>query len=73
MPTHSLAVFVVDHPDVASAIRHLFNEKQIIYVEELDFLKFIFERGQEFEPGILRLLEQQHKVATIGRTAPWPP
>ena len=30
MPTHSLAVFVVDHPDVASAIRHLFDGKQII-------------------------------------------
>ena len=37
------------------------------YVEELDFLKFIFERGQEFETGILRLLEQKYEVATIAR------
>ena len=37
------------------------------YVEELDFLKFIFERGREFEAGILRLLEQQHEVATVAR------
>ena len=37
------------------------------YVEELDFLKFIFERGQEFEAGILRLLEERYEVATIAR------
>ena len=37
------------------------------YVEELDFLKFIFERGQEFEAGILRLLEERYEVTTIAR------
>ena len=37
------------------------------YVEELDFLTFIFERGQEFEAGILRLLEERYEVATIAR------
>ena len=35
------------------------------YVKELDFLEFIFERGQEFEAGILRLFEQRYEVATI--------
>ena len=35
------------------------------YVKELDFLEFIFERGQEFESGILRLFEQRYEVATI--------
>ena len=37
------------------------------YVEELDFLNFIFERGQEFETGIPRLLEERYEVATIAR------
>ena len=33
------------------------------YVEELDFLTFIFGRGQEFEAGILRLLEEWYKAS----------
>ena len=37
------------------------------YNEDLDFLKFIFERGQEFETGILRLLEEKCEVVTIAR------
>ena len=37
------------------------------YMEELDFLKFIFERGQEFETGIRHLLEQKYEVATIAQ------
>ena len=37
------------------------------YNEDLDFLKFIFERGQEFETGILRLLDGKYKVVTIAR------
>ena len=37
------------------------------YVKELDFLGFIFERGQEFEAGILRLFEQRYEVATIAQ------
>ena len=35
------------------------------YVEELDFLAFIFEQGQKFEEGILRLLRERYEVATI--------
>ena len=35
------------------------------YNEDLDFIKFIFERGNEFEAGILRLLQRDHEVATI--------
>ena len=37
------------------------------YVEELDFLKFISERGQQFEAGILRLLEQEHEITQIAQ------
>ena len=37
------------------------------YVEELDFLTFIFERGQEFEAGIRRLLGETYEVATIAQ------
>ena len=37
------------------------------YVEELDFLRFIFERGQEFEAGILRLLQRDYEVTQIAR------
>ena len=35
------------------------------YIEELDFVQFIFQKGREFEAGILRLLEEQYPVTTI--------
>ena len=35
------------------------------YVEELDFLAFIFEQGQKFEEGILRLLRERYEVVTV--------
>ncbi len=35
------------------------------YAKELDFVAFIFEKGREFEAGILRLFKQQHDVTTI--------
>ena len=44
------------------------------YVEELDFLNFIFERGQQFEAGILRLLGETYEVSqprTAGRLRGW--
>ena len=41
------------------------KQEQENYVKELDFLEFIFERGQKFEAGILRLFEQRYEVATI--------
>ena len=37
------------------------------YEKNLDFLEFIFERGREFEAGILRLFRQRHDVATIAQ------
>ena len=37
------------------------------YEKDLDFLEFIFERGREFEAGILRLFRQRHDVATIAQ------
>lgn len=37
------------------------------YNQDLDFVQFIFEKGREFEAGILRLLEEQYEVATIAR------
>lgn len=35
------------------------------YNEDLDFIRFIFERGNEFEAGILRLFQRDHEVVTI--------
>ena len=35
------------------------------YNKALDFVEFIFSKGNEFEAGILRLLQEQHEVATI--------
>ncbi len=35
------------------------------YVKELDFIAFIFEKGRQFESGILRLMQEQHEVTTI--------
>ena len=37
------------------------------YNEDLDFIKFIFERGHQFEAGILRLFKEKYEVATIAR------
>ena len=37
------------------------------YNENLDFIKFIFERGNEFEAGILRLFQRDHEVSTIAK------
>ena len=35
------------------------------YDEDLDFVRFIFEKGREFEAGILRLLEERYEVTTV--------
>ena len=35
------------------------------YIKELDFVGFIFEKGREFEAGILRLLQEQYEVTTV--------
>ena len=37
------------------------------YVEDLDFVPFIIRRGQEFETGILRLLQEHCEVAPIAK------
>ena len=37
------------------------------YDKDLDFLEFIFDRGREFEAGILRLFREQYEVTTIAR------
>ena len=35
------------------------------YQPDLDFTQFIFQKGREFEEGILRLFHKQHEVVTI--------
>ena len=35
------------------------------YAANLDFLAFIFEQGQRFEDGILRLLRERYEVVTV--------
>ena len=37
------------------------------YNKDLDFLEFIFDRGREFEAGILRLFREQYQVTTIAQ------
>ena len=37
------------------------------YDQDLDFLEFIFDKGKEFEAGILRLLKDRYAVATIAQ------
>ena len=35
------------------------------YDKDLDFLEFIFDKGREFEAGILRLFQDRHDVITV--------
>ena len=37
------------------------------YDKDLDFLEFIFDKGREFEAGILRLFQDQFVVATVAQ------
>ena len=37
------------------------------YDNSLDFTAFIFNKGQEFEAGVLQLLEDRYEVATIAQ------
>ena len=37
------------------------------YNKDLDFLEFLFDRGREFEAGILRLFRERHDVTTVAR------
>ena len=37
------------------------------YVKELDFLPFVFDKGKEFEAGILRLLQERYEVVTVAQ------
>ena len=37
------------------------------YDKGLDFLEFIFDKGREFEAGILRLFQDQFVVATVAQ------
>ena len=37
------------------------------YNKALDFVEFIFGKGNEFEAGILRLFQEQYEVTTVAR------
>ena len=37
------------------------------YSPDLDFLEFIFDRGREFEAGILRIFQEEDEVVTIAQ------
>ena len=37
------------------------------YNKDLDFIEFIFERGRNFEAGILKLLQERYEVTTIAQ------
>ena len=46
---------------------YLPKQESADYVKELDFLAFIFEKGKEFEAGILRLFQECYQVTTIAQ------
>ncbi len=46
---------------------YLPKQELVSYNKNLDFLHFIFDKGREFEAGILRLLQEQYDVTTIAR------
>ena len=37
------------------------------YSSNLDFMEFIFEKGKEFEAGVLRLFQDRYEVVTLAR------
>ncbi len=41
------------------------REEMKSYSGDLDFVQFIFEKGREFEAGILQLLQERYEVTTI--------
>ena len=46
---------------------YLLKQELAGYDEDLDFLEFIFDKGREFETGILRLFQAQHDVTTVAQ------
>ena len=46
---------------------YLLKQELAGYDKDLDFLEFIFDKGREFEAGILRLFQDQFVVATVAQ------
>ena len=46
---------------------YLLKQELAGYDKDLDFLEFIFDRGREFEAGILRLFQDQYDVTTVAQ------
>ena len=44
---------------------YLLKQELAGYDKDLDFLEFIFDKGREFEAGILRLFQDQYDVTTV--------
>ena len=57
---------LIDWLQLYGKSRDYIPKQELAYYEkELDFVEFIFRKGNEFEAGILRLLQEQYEVATI--------
>ena len=46
---------------------YLLKQELAGYDKDLDFLEFIFDKGREFEAGILRLFQDQYDVTTVAQ------
>ena len=46
---------------------YLLKQELAGYDKNLDFLEFIFDKGREFEAGILRLFQAQYDVTTVAQ------
>ena len=46
---------------------YLLKQELAGYDKDLDFLEFIFDKGREFEAGILRLFQAQYEVTTVAQ------
>ena len=46
---------------------YLLKQELAGYDKDLDFLEFIFDKGREFEAGILRLFQDQYDVITVAQ------
>ena len=65
---HILGDPLLDWLQIYGKDRDYIPKKELAdYQKELDFLEFIFQKGREFEVGILRLLKENIEVTTIAQ------
>ena len=59
---------LIDWLQLYGKIRDYIPRKELDdYRKDLDFIEFIFDKGREFEAGILRLFREQYEVSTVAQ------